>query len=118
MPKQKPHRATPISKSIIVAEITRDRIADSPNASHVGMRWTIPATEIRERYPMAIGTGLVKTSFKLLDDDRNHYYSGWLYNDDAGETQFNVLRWAMIDSGCTIILVKVGNPPEWTQEIG
>jgi len=116
MPKQKPHRATPVDKSIIVAEITKDRIADSPSTSHVGRRWTIPAAEIRERYPMAVGLGLYKTQFKLLDDDKNHYYSGWLYNDDEGQTQYEVLKWAEADSGCTFILVKING--EWTQEIG
>mgnify|MGYP003652402105 CR=1 FL=1 len=38
--------------------------------------------------------------FKLYDDDDELYYSGY-YNEDAVEDEFEVLDWAMNDSGCT-----------------
>jgi hypothetical protein len=39
--------------------------------------------------------------FKLFDDDRVHYYSGYLH--EVSEDEFSPLDWAMYDSGCTII---------------
>lgn len=39
--------------------------------------------------------------FKLFDDDRVLYYSGYLHEES--EDEFSPLDWAMADSGCTII---------------
>ncbi len=39
--------------------------------------------------------------FKLFDDDRVHYYSGYLHEES--EDEFSPLDWAMADSGCTIV---------------
>src|SRR4051812_37650999 len=59
---------------------------------------------------------LPHTEFKLYDDDNELYYSGWLKDDPAAMVQQFVLAWAMADSGCTTIKVKIGN--EWKQVIG
>lgn len=60
-----------------------------------------------------------KTTFKLYDDDGEHYYSGWLRNDDWCIVQQFVLDWAKADSGCTTIKVhKPIGEGEYVQEIG
>lgn len=57
-----------------------------------------------------------RTEFKLYDDDNELYYTGWLKDDDEALVQQFVLAWAMADSGCTTIKVKVDG--EWVQIIG
>lgn len=49
---------------------------------------------------------------RLLDDDREHYYTA-VADDDALEALFD---WAMFDAGCTILQVK-DEDGNWKDEI-
>lgn len=60
---------------------------------------------------------LTRKRFKLYDDDDELYYSGYFYDDPSCENQDTLLRWAMGDSGCTLIKVAVGRGP-FEVEIG
>lgn len=90
---------------MIVAKIDRDYINDD-DFNRVGMEFHWEAND----FPFH------KTRFRAKDDDGEVYYGGWLYNDDHGNIQLDVLRWAEADAGCTTIEVKINN--EWKQEIG
>lgn len=57
-----------------------------------------------------------KVRFRLLDDDREVYYGGWLHDDGKAENQMRVLEFGTIDAGATIIEVKRNG--EWVIEIG
>lgn len=118
-PPHKPHRAGQVSKSLIVAQIDRDYLYEKDPkdwTSKVGMRWIITAQEVRELFPNATQTGLQKTRFRCLDDDREVYYGGWLYNDDDCAVQSQVSLWATHDSGAIHIQVKIDG--EWVYQIG
>lgn len=54
--------------------------------------------------------------FRLLDDDGEVYYGGWLHDDDDCENQFAALRFGEGDAGATEIQVKRNG--EWVTEIG
>lgn len=69
--------------------------------------WFEPAS------PLPVTENTVR--FRLLDDDREVYYGGWLHDDDECENQSACLYWGMYDSGCTIIEVK--REGQWVQEI-
>lgn len=60
--------------------------------------------------------------FRLRDDDGILYYEGvvtddsTIHDDDAPDWQYELLKWAEHDAGCTTIEVKRSG--EWVQEIG
>ena len=56
-----------------------------------------------------------KVRFRLLDDDGEVYYGGWLHDDGLGENQLRVLEFGTMDAGATTIEVKRND--EWVQEI-
>lgn len=97
-----------------VAEIERDYLTNKGDPYYrVGKEF-----HILDQYAESINAGdAPKTRFRLKDDDEEVYYGGWLFNDADCEVQFEVLRWAMVDSGCTIIEIKNDNG-NWRQEIG
>jgi hypothetical protein len=53
-----------------------------------------------------------RLTFRLLDDDLEHYYTGvcdeaaW-DDDDRPDGLYGVYQWAMNDSGCTHLLLKL-----------
>ena len=58
-----------------------------------------------------------KTTFKLYDNDDELYYEGWLLNDEECIVQQFVLKWAEVDSGCTVITVYKDSEAGYVQEI-
>lgn len=116
------------TQGIVVIKIDKDyitadcnRVLDEPLATRVGLEWNaVPGLD----YDYAFNSHAVapdsvpfeKTRFRLLDDDREVYYGGWLYNDVQGTNQFVALKWAEHDAGCTEIQVKKND--EWVTEIG
>lgn len=61
------------------------------------------------------------TRFRLYDDDGILYFSGSLEDDDQADTQYEVLKWAERDSGCTSIKVYVKGENgryHWEEVIG
>lgn len=61
------------------------------------------------------GAVLPRIPFRLLDDDSEVYYEGWLHDDWNCDNQLAALTWAQYDSGCTQIQVRRGD--EWKAEI-
>lgn len=120
--------------STVVARIDRDYINnDGIVSSRVGFLWT--AEEVNniafafDDEPIDF-TKVDRVRFRLLDDDENPYYGGWLFNEASCMVQQMLLRWAEHDAGCTIIEVKLNKTIEvhghtwptqewnWVREIG
>ena|ERR1041385_1519589 len=111
-----------------VAELTKDYLND-PNGSiatglpisYVGREFHFEAMQDWWGWDDMPGKDYFESAprvqFKLYDDDKELYYEGWLLNDDECIVQQFVLRWAELDSGCTLITVKK-DTGEWVQEIG
>lgn len=75
--------------------------------------------EIEQMYGQGVveyDDGVTKVRFRLLDDDEQPYYGGWLLDDSEGYVQMTLLDWGRADAGCTIIEVKKGGL--WVREIG
>lgn len=106
--------------------IDRDYLAEGGSESRVGHE------EEHERIPLVLavalgvesgelpsrdaqGNGLPHVRFRLLDDDGEVYYGGWLHDDDECENQLAVLRYGESDAGCTTVEVKRGD--KWVQEV-
>ena len=99
-----------------VAEIDKDYESD-PGESVVGRtQWTVTELYKFSEYDPTEALPAVKTRFRLLDDDNNVYYGGWLLNDDTCAVQSIVLEWGTHYAGCTTIEVKKNG--EWVREIG
>lgn len=105
-----------MAKKIEVIKIDRDYIAVEGISSRVGCTWEASADDSRDDWaanPIAEGD---KVRFRLLDDDGEVYYGGWLLNDDDCLNQQVALAWAMRDAGCTEVQIK--KDEEWVTEIG
>lgn len=106
---------------MIVAKVDRDYISESDYSfSRVGETFELtPAgvTELFTEEQLMADRGLenVKLRFRLLDDDEEVYYGGWLYNDNDCEVQLKVLLWGMQYAGCTII--EVNRDGNWKREV-
>lgn len=104
----------------IVARIDRDYLYDGKDSipNHVGTHWT--SGTVMEHMDLGqVDTDYFpteQTRFRLLDDDDEVYYEGWLLNDWECAVQITVLSWGTYDSGCTTIEVKKND--EWVREIG
>jgi hypothetical protein len=80
-----------------------------PEYDRKGMKWygglTDPSDVVR---------------FKMLDDDREVYYSGRMdratyeMDEDTPGSAYNLLEWGTADSGCTDILFRADDLPEAT----
>jgi hypothetical protein len=123
MPKVSNPRQT---EAVTVIKIDKDYINKSinevlsePLPSRVGSEWrAVPGLDY-DYAVHAVAPDKVpfeKTRFRVLDDDGEVYYGGWLYNDEACINQQIVLAWAEHDAGATEIQVKRND--EWTTEIG
>jgi hypothetical protein len=102
-----------------IAKVDRDYESD-PGESVVGStRWTLKELVTHTAYDLAVDQpveSFEKVRFRLLDDDGNIYYGGWLFNDDSCAVQIMVLEWGKYYAGCTDIQVKLNG--EWRLEIG
>jgi hypothetical protein len=87
-------------------KIDRDYISEKNEVSRVG-------AEGAEQYTVDEGE---KIRFRLLDDDGEVYYGGWLLDDKECINQESALSYGTYDAGCTTIEVKRNG--EWVQEIG
>lgn len=103
-----------------VAEITRDRIAESKAEDQKGRPFEYKAmadwwgwNDIPAEISLEV---LPQTPFILYDDDGDPYYEGWLKNDDQCIVQEFVLKWAEAMAGCTTI--EVLKDGRYVQEIG
>lgn len=107
------------AQKVICAKVDHDYLYDGEiiSESYVGKTWEaalgVEYDNTWVLHPVPDGP---KMRFRLLDDDNEVYYGGWLLNDDECINQQIILDWAMHDSGAVIIQVKVNN--EWVQEIG
>lgn len=119
-PRQaKPVTVIKIDKDYINSDL--NKVLSDPLPTRVGLEWTAtPGVD----YDYAFNSHAVapdsipfeKMRFRILDDDGEVYYGGWLYNDVEGTNQFVVLKWAERDAGATEIQVKKND--EWVTEIG
>lgn len=69
------------------------------------MAWIITYDHLDERPRLFGSFGKLDTlrhAFRLYDDDRVLYYSGFSDDQDS-DSAFDPLDWAMADSGCTEI---------------
>ena len=111
------------STSLRVAKVDRDYIAGS-GPTRIGTEWTVD--ELKDYYSRQnMGEQLQpdwspgsteQIRFRLLDDDREVYYGGWLLNDDECLVQMMVSAWGTYDAGAIHIEIKRGE--EWVMEIG
>jgi hypothetical protein len=72
--------------------------------SRVGTCGSTNLTEVKET-----------VRFRLLDDDGEVYYGGWLHDDGECLNQESALSYGMHDAGCTVVEVK--RDGSWVQEI-
>ena len=117
-------RLTMPSTSLRVAKIDKDYLANSEEQfpTRVGTEWT--EHELKEYFARQnLGEELTdlnlednKTRFRLLDDDREVYYGGWLLNDDQCLVQMMVSAWGTYDAGA--IHIEIKKDGEWVMEIG
>lgn len=109
-----------------VAKVDRDYLnekwnregGEHNNTSNVGVQWTV--AELHQHSDFDERTHTLpsdKTRFRLLDDDGEVYYGGWLLDDDGCNVQMIVLEWGTYDSGCTAIEIRSENN-EWVRDIG
>lgn len=101
-------------------KIDRDYIAEPGEATRVGH------SEEYERIPVytafaGITSGPLPITgdtvrFRLLDDDGEVYYGGWLHDDPEGRNQFAALSFGEGDAGATEI--QVSRNGEWVTEVG
>jgi hypothetical protein len=94
------------------------------NTNRVGTEWTdeelkdyYSAQNMGEQLQPDWSPGSTEpTRFRLLDDDREVYYGGWLLDDDECLVQMMVSAWGTWDAGAIHIEIKKGD--EWVMEIG
>lgn len=107
----------------IVVKITKDHLADEDTTANVGSAEGLSFTKeeivanlwgIENEREMKWAKESVE--FRLLDDDGELYFEGWIIDDEEALTQQVLLKWAEKDSGCTQLLIKRGK--SWYQEIG
>lgn len=107
-----------------VAEITKDHLFDNLDIgdhTEAGRQFDYDAMRDWWGWELELTEGNIpkeKTKFKLYDDDDELYYEGWLLNDDWCIVQQFVLKWAEVDSGCTLITVYKDAEAGYVQEIG
>lgn len=113
------------AKAVTVIKVDRDYITSSVNevisdplCSRTGLEWkATPGIEYDyATHAIAPDAKFEKTRFRILDDDSEVYYGGWLYNDEGCINQDIVLSWAMYDAGATEIQVKINDV--WVTQIG
>lgn len=106
--------------AVIVAKIDHDLLWDNQliTQSRIGKVFEYEAMMMWWGHADAVVLNApnLRTRFRLKDDDGTIYYKGWLINDTACLVQQFVLAWAMADSGCTTIEVRVNR--KWVTEIG
>lgn len=107
----------------VVARIDRDYLSrggylhGEPMEKRIGTEWTLGS--IKDSTGGVIDlTDAEKVRFRLLDDDNEVYYGGWLLDDVDCFIQDAVLEWGKYDSGCTTIQVKQEPNGEWRTDIG
>jgi hypothetical protein len=107
-----------VLKPNVVARIDRDYIAEGDDVKRIGSEWTVES--IRDSTGGVLDlTDAHKVRFRLLDDDGEVYYGGWLLDDVDCFVQDAVLEWGKYDSGCTTIEVKDDKPgSNWRRDIG
>jgi hypothetical protein len=95
--------------------IDKDLISDEgeTRVGHSGETINIGMGHISPEYIDLPSGPIVR--FRLLDDDGEVYYEGWLNNDSEGLNQQAALEFGRADAGCTTIQVQT---KEWKQEIG
>ena len=79
--------------------------------------WTVDSIENSLHITLDL-EGAEKVRFRLLDDDNEVYYGGWLLDDSEATVQEAVLEWGKYDAGCTTIQVKYPDDTEWRTDIG
>ena len=103
----------------VVAHLDRDYIAEGDDVKRVGNEWTVESIENSLHITLDMEDAQ-KVRFRLLDDDGEVYYGGWLLNDEDCIVQEGVLEWGKYDAGCTTIQVRDSSMPtdEWRTDIG
>lgn len=81
--------------------ITEDLIEDVVNNQQIG-RGTVPLAQ----------ADTLQYEFKLLDDDRVHYYTGRCESAD-----FDPLDWAASHAGCTIMQYRKANTHDQWEDL-
>ena len=102
---------------MIVAMIDKDYINKSPEDTEFnrcGMKWTLDESDINHAHIV----NAPRVRFRCKDDDGEVYFGGWLLNDEGCELQYEILKWAGRDAGCTTIEVKDSSTNKWRQDIG
>jgi hypothetical protein len=109
---------------MIVAMIDKDYISeiDGGDSTRTGTQWT--DQQIKDYYAYQnMGEHIdisdihtwTRTRFRLLDDDREVYYGGWLLNDDGCIVQMMVSSWGTYDAGA--IHIEIKKDDKWVMEI-
>lgn len=100
-------------------EIDRDYIKDKGTTGRVGTTGETINVGFGPIAPNIVDLpGGPVVRFRMLDDDDNPYYGGWLHNDNECLNQQAALAYGMNDAGCTIIEIKEPNTKDWKREIG
>ena len=102
--------------NIKVAQIDRHYEYSPDEVSVIGTQWTVKELLKFSEYDPNEPLPTEEIRFRLLDDDDNVYYGGWLLNDSGCAVQSIVLEWGTYYAGCTTIEVKKND--EWFREIG
>lgn len=105
---------TELNLDAVVARVERDYESD-PN-ERVAPVWTVQQLIDHSEFCSTTDELGDKVRFRLLDDDKNVYYGGWLLNDPHCYVQMIVLEWGKYFAGCTEIQVKVDD--HWKVDIG
>jgi hypothetical protein len=96
-------------------KIDRDYIADSQADSRVGYYGEMTGDGYYDPVEELPGDPLAKIRFRLLDDDGEVYYGGWLHDDDECLNQTEASRFGTYDAGA--IWIEVKRNGEWVKEI-
>jgi hypothetical protein len=98
-------------------KIDRDYICGEGEVSRVGTTGDTHGDGVFEAIEKLPGEaeGLAKIRFRMLDDDREVYYGGWLHDDDECLNQVEASRFGTNDAGA--IWIEVKRDGEWKLEI-
>lgn len=97
--------------------IDRDYISEEGQVARVGTSGDVYGDGFFDPVAKLPGEaeGLGKVRFRLLDDDREVYYGGWLHDDDECLNQIEACRFGEHDAGA--IWIEVKRDGKWVQEI-
>jgi hypothetical protein len=95
--------------------IDRDYICGAGEVSRVGVAGDKTGDGVFDPVRHLPAAGLAKIRFRMLDDDGEVYYGGWLHDDDECLNQIEASRFGEVDAGA--IWIEVKRNGEWVREI-